>query len=155
QISGYFKNPEATAKLKDSEGFVKMGDIVEQRAADSFVWIDRKNNVLKLSQGEFVAIGRLESLFSAESEIIKQIYIHVEGTRSYLVAVVVPDAEATASSAQELKDLLRQEIRRISKSHNLQPYEVPKDFLIENEPFALENGLLTGLLKQSKPNLKA
>ena len=51
--------------------------------------IDRKNNILKLAQGEFVAPENLAVIF-AKSTLISQIYIHGDPVKSYLVAVVVP-----------------------------------------------------------------
>ncbi len=45
---------------------------------------------MKLSQGEYVALEKVESTHSALSEIA-QIYVHGDGLQSYLVAVVVPD----------------------------------------------------------------
>src|SRR3546814_17500566 len=62
-IPGYFKQPEATGALYDEEGFIRTGDIMEERARDALVYLDRSNDVLKLSQGEFVAIGTLGSTF--------------------------------------------------------------------------------------------
>ena len=45
---------------------------------------------MKLSQGEYVALEKVESTHSTLSEIA-QIYVHGDGLQSYLVAVVVPD----------------------------------------------------------------
>jgi long-subunit acyl-CoA synthetase (AMP-forming) len=50
---------QATAKLISSDGWVHTGDVMEKRG-DSYVYIDRKNQVIKLAQGEYVAISRLE-----------------------------------------------------------------------------------------------
>lgn len=41
---------QATADLYDEEGFIRTGDVVEQRGSDELVWIDRASNVVKLSQ---------------------------------------------------------------------------------------------------------
>ncbi len=49
-IASYFRNEEATRALFDAEGFMRTGDIFEQRRPDELVWIDRKNNVQKLAR---------------------------------------------------------------------------------------------------------
>lgn len=61
-IPGYYRNPEATRELFDEEGYLKTGDVFEQRGPDEVVWIDRKKNVLKLAQGEVVSTTLLEEL---------------------------------------------------------------------------------------------
>src|SRR3546814_14554409 len=71
-IPGYFKQPEATAALYDEEGFIRTGDIMEERARDALVYLDRSNDVLKLSQGEFVAIGTLGRTFETGCPAIQQ-----------------------------------------------------------------------------------
>jgi fatty acid CoA ligase FadD9 len=186
-IASYFRNEQATRALFDAEGFMRTGDIFEQRGPDELVWIDRKNNVQKLAQGEFVNIWRLEALFAAGSRFMKQVYIQGSSTRSYLLAVIVPDlaeveaeargadragagadgeaaadtaatvdmGEAATTDVATIRLVLRAELHRLASAHGLQPYEIPRDFIVELEPFSRENGLLTSLGKPSRPRLKA
>jgi fatty acid CoA ligase FadD9 len=163
-VPGYYKNPAAGAALFDEEGYLVTGDIVEQRDADHLVWVDRKKNVLKLAQGEFVSTSRLEELYRARSPFIQQIYLHGNSVRAYLLAVVVPDATAVAAhfaergitpGRAEVKRLLGAEIDRIAQEASVEGYEVPREILVEDEPFTVENGLLTESKKLSRPRLRA
>jgi fatty acid CoA ligase FadD9 len=160
QIKGYFKRPEATAAIFDEEGFLRTGDIVEERAKGEIVWLDRRNNVIKLSQGEFVAIGLLESAMLANSALIEQIYLYGSSHRAFLVAVVVPNLEAARALAghepsdAELHDLTIAELRRLGHALGLRSFEIPRDVLVERQPFTLENGLLSSLRKPLRPNLR-
>ena len=45
---------------------------------------------MKLSQGEYVALEKIENLCSS-SPLVAQLYVHCEGLQSYLVGVLVPD----------------------------------------------------------------
>ena len=63
---------QASAELFDRDGFYMTGDIVQQETATRVVWIDRKKNVLKLAQGEFVSLGRLEAVYKGGSNLIHQ-----------------------------------------------------------------------------------
>ncbi|MFK8022196.1 MAG: thioester reductase domain-containing protein [Pseudomonadales bacterium] len=161
QILGYYKNPKSSAKLLDEEGFYLSGDIVEERGPDHVVVIDRCNDVLKLSQGEYVAVGRLGTIFESESDIVQQIYVYGNSLRSYLVATVVPDMQALKAllgdtpAPKAIHALIREDFQRIARTADLKSFEVPREFILENEPFSAENGLLTSVLKKKRPALKA
>lgn len=47
-------------------------------------------NIMKLAQGEYVALEQIENIFSSVPEIA-QVFVHGDSLQSYLVAVVVPD----------------------------------------------------------------
>ncbi|WP_308217233.1 non-ribosomal peptide synthetase, partial [Mycobacteroides abscessus] len=153
---GYYKRPEVTASVFDADGFYMTGDIVAELAHDNIEIIDRRNNVLKLSQGEFVAVATLEAEY-ANSPVVHQIYVYGSSERSYLLAVVVPTPEAVAAKgdAAALKTTIADSLQDIAKEIQLQSYEVPRDFIIEPQPFTQGNGLLTGIAKLARPNLKA
>jgi fatty acid CoA ligase FadD9 len=159
-ITSYFKRPEATDKLFDEAGFSLTGDIVEERGPDHVVYIDRRNDVLKLSQGEYVAVAPLEKTYESGSAAIKQIYIYGNSLRSFLVAVAVPDREVIAdllggdTSPAAIKTLLRAEMQKVARDAALRTFEIPRDFIVEMEPFSHENGLLSSVRKRMRPNLK-
>nr|WP_245839133.1 AMP-binding protein [Nocardia donostiensis] len=92
-IPGYYKRPEVTAQVFDEDGFYKTGDIVAETAPDRLVYVDRRNNVLKLSQGEFVAVAHLEAVYST-SPLIRQIFVYGSSERAYTLAVIVPTDDA-------------------------------------------------------------
>lgn len=145
---GYYKRPEITAEMFDEDGYYRTGDIVAELGPDHVEYLDRRNNVLKLSQGEFVTVSKLEAVFG-DSPLVRQIFIYGNSARSYLLAVVVPTD--LGASKPEINDSLQDAAR----AAGLQSYEVPRDFIVETTPFSLENGLLTGIRKLARPNLKA
>ncbi|AUX39065.1 oxidoreductase [Sorangium cellulosum] len=159
-VPGYYRNAQATRDLFDEEGYLQTGDIVELHGEDEIVWLDRKKNVLKLAQGEFVSTSRLEGVYAAMSPFIQQIYVHGSSLRAYLLAVVVPDQRAVeahlgpAASEGAIKQLVRGELDRIAREAGLPRWEVPREILIEASPFTRENGLLTASNKPARPKLK-
>ena len=151
---GYYKRPEVTADVFDADGYYRTGDIVVELGPDQLQYVDRRNFVLKLSQGEFVTASKLEAVFET-SPLVRQIYIYGNSARSYLLAVIVPTADALARhGADELRLLLGDSLQDVAKSAGLQSFEIPRDFIIETTPFTLENGLLTGIRKLARPKLK-
>ncbi|HWF29879.1 MAG TPA: carboxylic acid reductase [Mycobacterium sp.] len=151
---GYYKRPQVTADVFDADGYYRTGDVVAEVAPDRLVYVDRRNNVLKLAQGEFVTVAKLEAVFG-NSPLVRQIYVYGNSAHPYLLAVVVPTEEALAGNDIEaLKPLIADSLQNVAKEAGLQSYEVPRDFIVETTPFTLENGLLTGIRKLAWPKLK-
>ena len=95
-IPGYYKRPEVTAELFDAEGWYHTGDVMAEIAPDQLVYVDRRNNVLKLSQGEFVTVSKLEAAYGGHPSV-RQIFVYGNSARSYVLAVIVPTDDALAS----------------------------------------------------------
>ena len=151
---GYYKRPEVTAEVFDADGFYKTGDIVADLGPDQVKYLDRRNNVLKLAQGEFVTVSKLEAAFTG-SPLVHQIYIYGNSARPYLLAVVVPTEDAQSRyDGAELKSAISASLKEAARTSALQSFEVPRDFLVETTPFTVENGLLTGIRKLAWPKLK-
>ena len=151
---GYYKRPEVTAEVFDVGGYYRTGDVVAELGPDQVKYLDRRNNVLKLSQGEFVTVSKLEAAFG-DSPLVRQIYIYGNSARPYLLAVVVPSEDALSRyPGDALKSAITASLKDAARAAYLQSYEIPRDFLVETTPFTLENGLLTGIRKLAWPRLK-
>ena len=153
-VAGYYKRPDLTAEMWDAEGWYHTGDIVAEIGPDRLAYVDRRNNVLKLSQGEFVALSKLETVYS-HSPLVHQIFVYANSARAYLLAVIVPTEDALAThGVAALKPLISASLKESARAAGLQSYEVPRDLIIETTPFTHENGLLTGIRKLAWPKLK-
>ncbi|MDT5179560.1 MAG: fatty acid CoA ligase FadD9, partial [Mycobacterium sp.] len=156
-IPGYYRRPDVTAELFDADGWYHTGDVFAEIGPDQLTYVDRRNNVLKLSQGEFVTVSKLEAAYGSHPSI-RQIFVYGNSARSYLLAVVVPTDDALASVGGDVatvKPVLAEALQSVARETGLQGYETPRDFLVETTPFTLENGLLTGIRKLARPQLKA
>jgi long-chain acyl-CoA synthetase len=93
-IPGYYKNAEKTAETFTKDRFLLTGDIgTVMPDTLALKIIDRKKNIFKLSQGEYVAPDRLQNIYK-NAFGIADIFVEGSGYESYLVAVVVPDEES-------------------------------------------------------------
>jgi fatty acid CoA ligase FadD9 len=86
---GYYKRDVVTAGAFDDDGYYRTGDVMAEIGPDRLVYVDRRNNVLKLAQGEFVAIANLEAVFAA-APLVRQIFVYGNSERANLLAVAVP-----------------------------------------------------------------
>ena len=144
----------------DADGYYKTGDIMAEIGPDQLVYVDRRNNVLKLAQGEFVAISRLEALYTNGHAA------HPPGVPLRHQRTLVPARRVRAERGRRcrswaslddekaIKAALRDAIKEVARNEQLNAYEVPRDFIVEREPFSVENGLLAGIGKYQRPKFK-
>ncbi|OMH78746.1 Long chain acyl-CoA synthetase 7, peroxisomal [Zancudomyces culisetae] len=88
--SGYYKQPERTAEAFTSDGWFRTGDIGMIDDKGRVRIIDRKKNLFKLSQGEYVAPDKIENTYS-DNPIVTASFVYGDSLKSYLVAVIVPE----------------------------------------------------------------
>lgn len=155
---GYWRQPEATAQAI-VDGWLHTGDIGELDADGYLRITDRKKDIIVNSGGENIAPQRIESLLIAD-ELIDQVAVFGDH-RPYLVAIVVPNAEACEAWARNAglpasdwpalaaSTVLRKELQnRIAAMLSpLNPFEQVRRIHVRAEPFTIESGLLTPTLK--------
>ena len=87
-MQGYYKNPEATAEVMDSEGWFHTGDVgtfVEGR----FLKItDRKKEIFKTSSGKYIAPLMIENKIK-ECRFVEQSMV-VGENQKFASAIIVP-----------------------------------------------------------------
>jgi len=98
-FSGYYKNEEATKNDFEGEWFCT-GDIGRWNPNGTLSIIDRKKNIFKLSQGEYIAAEKIENVYK-KSSMLAQIWVYGNSYKPCIVAIVVPNAEAVAKAASE------------------------------------------------------
>jgi long-chain acyl-CoA synthetase len=163
-FKGYYKDEEKTRETIDDEGWLHSGDIGLWRPDGSLQIIDRKKNIFKLSQGEYVAPEKIENIISPSS-LIAQCFVYGDSLQSALVAIVVPNedhvriwAASNAESlvqapfekickSEELKKAIMSDIRRLSKESKLNGFETVRAIYLDSSPFSVENELLTPTFK--------
>ncbi|XP_010413099.2 PREDICTED: long chain acyl-CoA synthetase 1-like, partial [Camelina sativa] len=99
-FSGYYKNPELTEEVM-KDGWFHTGDIGEILPNGVLKVIDRKKNLIKLSQGEYVALEHLESIYG-QNPIVQDIWVYGDSFKSMLVAVIIPNPEILNRWAKDL-----------------------------------------------------
>lgn len=97
---GYFKLPEQTAEIMDADGWLHTGDIALIAPNGCVKAIDRKKNIFKLQQGEYVAPEKIENIL-INCPWVMQILIYGNSYQSYLVALIVPIEPVVMNWAKE------------------------------------------------------
>ncbi len=97
-FQGYYKNEEATADAIhiDSNGkrWLRTGDVGRFNPNGTISIIDRVKNMLKLAQGEYVAVEKVEDTYG-KAACVCQIWAYGNSYKPVMVGVVVPNAVPT------------------------------------------------------------
>ncbi|KAK6825148.1 AMP-binding enzyme [Apiospora arundinis] len=169
----YYKNEEETQKAIDAQGWFHTGDVAEIDEMGRIKIIDRKKNVLKLAQGEYVSPERLENSLMANSNLMTMAFVHGDSTQSSLVGVfgvdpvtfapfaskvlkntISPDDSAAIKVACQDQRVIKAFVKHldgIAKKAKFNGYERVLNAVLEIEPFSIENGLFTHTLKLKRP----
>ncbi|KAF5896501.1 long-chain-fatty-acid--CoA ligase 5 [Clarias magur] len=140
---GYLGDPEKTAEALDQDGWLHTGDIGKWLPNGVLKIIDRKKNIFKLAQGEYIAPEKIENVY-IRCGSVAQVFVHGDSLQSCLVGIVVPDAEILPGLAEKLG--VKGSMEELCKNQ-------VKDLLLHPEQFTIENGLLTPTLKAKRADL--
>jgi long-chain acyl-CoA synthetase len=163
-MQGYHNRPAENAAAFTADGGLRTGDM-GRVDADGFVYITgRIKEQYKLETGKYVVPSPLEEDLKL-SPYITNVMLYGDN-KPHNVALVIPDREALARWADQqgkklgdpttdpaVRELIRAELAEYSKG--FKSYERPKDFVIVNEDFTVEAGLLTPKLSMKRRNVLA
>ncbi|KAG8804654.1 hypothetical protein FRC18_007034 [Serendipita sp. 400] len=164
----YYREPDLTRQVKDDDGWFHTGDVGEIDTQVRIKVIDRVKNVMKLSQGEYVALDKVENGY-ATCPIIAQLFVYGNSQKNHLVGLVVPELPEFAKLATQVigRDVapgdmpslddaannvrIKKEILRLmditAKESGLQGFEKIKAIHVILEPFSTDNGMMTPTFK--------
>lgn len=175
-MAGYYKNPEATEKAIDAEGWFDTEDLGWLSPQKDLVLTGRVKDTIVLSNGENVEPEPLEAACS-RSKYIDQMVV-VGQDQASLGALIVPNMDAIAAWAEKnqvdfqrpdkndispeeadaqlnskpLRDLFRQELNReIQDRPGYSRNDRIGPFHLLAEPFSIDNGTMTQTLKIKRP----
>ncbi|KAF7810939.1 long chain acyl-CoA synthetase 2-like [Senna tora] len=165
-FSGYHKRPDLTQEVI-VDGWFHTGDIGEWQPDGAMKIIDRKKNIFKLSQGEYIAVENIENKY-LQCPLIASIWVYGNSFESFLVAVVVPEKKAIEDWAEKhnltgdfrslcenlkARKFILDELNSTGQKHQLRGFEMLKAVYLEPIPFDMERDLITPTFKLKRPQL--
>lgn len=162
---GYFLEKEKTEELFDSEGWLKTGDVGRILPGNKALKvIDRVKEIFKLSQGEYIAPSKLESVY-VKNSLTLQLCVYGDSFKSSLICIVCPNKVTVAKflmekgimkenddvtefyNRKELQDEFKTIFDALAKEANFNPLEKPTKFIFSKTDFSVDNELVTPTMK--------
>lgn len=166
-MKGYYNNPEATAQVINEQGFFSTGDIAEFDETGRIRIVDRKKEIIVMSNGKNVAPQPLENALKS-SNLIEQVML-VGDRRHFISALIVPNRESLDVFLKEqrldaqpieltlgnpqVQALYTREIESIGR--DFARYEQIKRFALLPRPFSADRDELTPTLKLKRRVIQA
>lgn len=158
-MKGYYKKPAETAEVFTNDGWFKTGDAGKFDEKGNLVITDRIKDLMKTSNGKYVAPQPIENLLS-NNNFITQAMVIAEG-KPFVTALIIPNFEALKEllpklnipftsweeivNTDKIKDFYHQKLDEIQKQ--LSGFEKVKKFVLMPAEFEITTGEITPTLK--------
>uniref|UniRef100_A0A2P2IBJ3 long-chain-fatty-acid--CoA ligase n=1 Tax=Hirondellea gigas TaxID=1518452 RepID=A0A2P2IBJ3_9CRUS len=170
---GYLNLPEETRESfveRDGIRYFRTGDIGEFDDRGVMFLIDRKKDLVKLQNGEYIALGSVETVLKTHT-LVDNICVFANSNEMYVVAVVVPTPDALKKMAlsigkpetESLDNLCKDDkvIKAVLKDlfdhgtkQDLKKIEMPKKLFLTMDMWSTENNLVTSAFKLRRKQLR-
>ncbi|KAH9375903.1 hypothetical protein HPB48_012543 [Haemaphysalis longicornis] len=171
---GYFKQEELTREVYREEGGIRWfytGDIGEFFPDGTLKIIDRKKDLVKLQHGEYISLGRVESVLKT-SPLVENVFAYGSSLHTYIVAFAVPNLQQLQRVAERLgkkpactlKELCadsevmtaaKESILEHARLNGLEKAELPHKIKLCSEEWIPDSGLVTPTLKIRRKPLQS
>ncbi len=151
---GYYRNPDLTRDAFTDDGFFRTGDRGEIDELGRLRLVGRLKEEFKTSKGKYVAPGPIEKLLSV-SQLFESVAVFGSGmTAPFAMAVLAPpirkDLDLAHRSYIEAK--LVAELNSVNAQ--LEHHEQLRFIVISEQPWTIDNELLTPTLKVRRATLE-
>ncbi|OWP03456.1 hypothetical protein B2J93_7474 [Marssonina coronariae] len=164
-MEGYYNDEEQTKEALTSDGWFKTGDIGEWDKNGHLKIIDRKKNLVKTLNGEYIALEKLESVYRAAT-VVGNICVYADQQRTKPVAIIVPAEPALKKLAnrigvegngiedlvhnKKVQDAVLLELQQTGRAGGLNGIEIIEGAVLADEEWTPQNNMVTSAQKLNR-----
>lgn len=165
---GYWKRDDITKETFTEDNWLMTGDIAEWNENGTLTIIDRKKNLVKLSNGEYIALEKLESIYKS-CVYVTNICVYADPLFPKPVALAVVSEPVIRRLATEknvtekdweklccdetIKKTILQALLAQAKEGDLKGSELIFDVHLCHEEWTTDSGMLTAAQKIKRPEI--
>ncbi|KKK18091.1 hypothetical protein P175DRAFT_0503261 [Aspergillus ochraceoroseus IBT 24754] len=166
--AGYFKNDEETKNAYAKDGWFMTGDIGEFDKYGHLRIIDRKKNLIKTLNGEYIALEKLESVYRS-CPVVGNICVYGAEDQDRPVAIIVPVEATLKKIAQEnkiegdsvetlvynrqLNSIVLKQLQTAGRASGLKGIEIIAGVVLSDEEWTPQNGYTTAAQKLQRKKI--
>ncbi|ROW09567.1 hypothetical protein VMCG_02657 [Cytospora schulzeri] len=167
-MEGYYQNDKETAESLTADGWFKTGDIGEWDSNGHLKLIDRKKNLIKTLNGEYIALEKLESIYRSAT-VVANICVYADDSKAKPIAIIVPAepalkkiAEANGIEGSVLEELVHnkklqgvvlKELQAAGRAGGLAGIEIIEGVVLSDEEWTPQNGFVTAAQKLNRKGI--
>lgn len=170
----YYKNEKETADAFTHDGWFKTGDIGEWTNDGALKIIDRRKNLVKTLNGEYIALEKLESIYRS-NPIVLNLCCYADQSKVKPIAIVLPNEAHLKSflskegiylekqlKDKELSQLCVDEkviaaslkyIQSTGKAQGLKGIEILQNVVLSDDEWTPQNGFVTSAQKLQRKKI--
>lgn len=153
-MEGYYENDKETKEAMTEDGWFKTGDIGEWDHNGHLKLIDRKKNLIKTLNGEYIALEKLESVYRS-AHVVANICVYADDSKAKPVAIIVPNepvlkklAQSSGVEGSTLEELVHnkklngavlKELQAAGRSGGLAGIEIVEGVVLSDEEWTPQN----------------
>ncbi|OGM40236.1 fatty acid activator Faa4 [Aspergillus bombycis] len=165
---GYWDNEEETKAAYTEDGWFMTGDIGEFDKNGHLKIIDRKKNLVKTQNGEYIALEKLESVYRS-SPLVGNICVYAAQDQDKPIAIIVPVEAALKKLAHEngiegdtletlvhnekLKGIVLKQLQTAGRAGGLKGIEIINGVVLSDEEWTPQNGYMTAAQKLQRKKI--
>ncbi|CAG8955433.1 hypothetical protein HYFRA_00010298 [Hymenoscyphus fraxineus] len=159
-VDSYWRNEDETSKAFTVDGWLKTGDIGRFDEHGALWIIDRKKNLVKNVNGQYIALEKLEALYRS-APVVANVCIYADSTRVKPTAIIIPiepvlnkllqstsGTESSASETAQAQRVVLQQLHEKAREYDLPSLEVVEAVVISPlKEWDVTNGMTTAVGK--------
>jgi long-chain acyl-CoA synthetase len=153
-MDAYYQNEEETKAAFSPDGWFKTGDIGEWDHNGHLKMVDRKKNLIKTLNGEYIALEKLESVYRAAT-VVANICVYADEQKTKPIAIIVPAEPALEKLASQIgvkergleslvhnkkvQDAVLKELQQAGRAGGLSGIEIIDGVVLADEEWTPQN----------------